>query len=63
MQAHIYPLSLGTTRVEPATRAVPEIRKRSRSRRAVYLSWLRKTHLYVGLWGALLIGIWCMWPV
>ncbi|NMM14418.1 MAG: peptidase [Rhodoferax sp.] len=28
--------------------------KRSRSRRAVYLGWLRKTHLYVGLWGAVL---------
>lgn len=52
MQAHIYPLSPGTTRVEPATDAVPETRKRSR--RAVYLSWLRKTHLYIGLWGALL---------
>jgi hypothetical protein len=30
------------------------IRKRSRSRRAVFLTWLRKTHLYVGLWGAAL---------
>lgn len=28
--------------------------KRSRSRRAVFLTWLRNTHLYVGLWGALL---------
>ncbi|MBI3230688.1 MAG: PepSY-associated TM helix domain-containing protein [Burkholderiales bacterium] len=28
--------------------------KRRRSRRAVFLAWLRTTHLYLGLWGALL---------
>jgi uncharacterized protein len=36
------------------------VHKRSRSRRALFLTWLRKTHLYVGLWGAalgLLFGI------
>lgn len=27
---------------------------RGRSRRAILLTWLRKTHLYVGLWGAAL---------
>ena len=27
---------------------------RRRSRRAILLTWLRKTHLYVGLWGAML---------
>lgn len=27
---------------------------RSRSRRAIFLAWLRKIHLYVGLWGAAL---------
>lgn len=27
---------------------------RGRSRRAVFLTWLRKIHLYVGLWGAVL---------
>lgn len=27
---------------------------RQRSRRAVALTWLRKTHLYLGLWGAML---------
>jgi hypothetical protein len=27
---------------------------RKRSRRAVFLTWLRKTHLYLGLWGAAL---------
>ena len=32
--------------------AGPAVRKRSR--RAVFLTWLRKTHLYVGLWGAVL---------
>jgi hypothetical protein len=29
-------------------------RKRKRSRRAIFLTWLRNTHLYVGLWGAAL---------
>jgi len=29
-------------------------RKPTRSRRAIFLTWLRKTHLYVGLWGAAL---------
>lgn len=28
--------------------------RRSRSRRAIFLTWLRKIHLYVGLWGAVL---------
>ena len=27
---------------------------RKRSRRAIFLTWLRKIHLYVGLWGAVL---------
>jgi hypothetical protein len=27
---------------------------RKRSRRAIFLTWLRKTHLYLGLWGAVL---------
>ncbi len=30
----------------------PQMRRRSR--RAVFLTWLRKIHLYVGLWGAVL---------
>ncbi|RZI41993.1 peptidase [Herbaspirillum sp. HC18] len=30
------------------------VSSRKRSRRAVFLTWLRKTHLYVGLWGAAL---------
>jgi hypothetical protein len=38
---------------------VPEVTQqplqtRRRSRRAIYLTWLRKIHLYVGLWGAVL---------
>ncbi len=40
--------------------AAPALQKRSRSRRAIFLTWLRKTHLYVGLWGAafgLLFGV------
>lgn len=28
--------------------------RRGRSHRAIFLTWLRKIHLYVGLWGALL---------
>lgn len=40
--------------VAPVKGALSAIRTRGRSRRAVYLTWLRKTHLYVGLWGAIL---------
>jgi hypothetical protein len=36
------------------THALPRLHKRARNRRAVVLTWLRKTHLYVGLWGAVL---------
>lgn len=42
------------------TIARPAARPRTRSRRAIFLTWLRKTHLYVGLWGAalgLLFGV------
>lgn len=39
----------------PPEAAVPaDTRKRNRSRRAIFLTWLRRTHLYVGLWGAVL---------
>jgi hypothetical protein len=34
--------------------------RRARSRRAIFLAWLRNIHLYVGLWGAalgLLFGV------
>lgn len=47
----------GVRHAAPRSPAVP---KRHRSRRAVVLTWLRKTHLYVGLWGAalgLLFGV------
>lgn len=37
----------------PAPRR-PSAAQRQRSRRAIALTWLRKTHLYLGLWGALL---------
>lgn len=40
--------------------AIPATHKRRRNRRAVFLIWLRNTHLYVGLWGAalgLLFGV------
>lgn len=35
---------------DPLQRSKP----RQRSRRAIFLTWLRKIHLYVGLWGAVL---------
>lgn len=54
MQADVLSRTLGDAPVEAITGASSGIRKRSRRRRAVFLSWLRKTHLYVGLWGALL---------
>lgn len=37
-------------RQAPSSTAV----RRRRSRRAIFLTWLRRTHLYVGLWGAIL---------
>ncbi|HZW23448.1 PepSY-associated TM helix domain-containing protein [Noviherbaspirillum sp.] len=45
-----------TRSIDTATDASPETdaRVRKRSRRAIFLTWLRKTHLYVGLWGAVL---------
>jgi uncharacterized protein len=39
--------------VENLTTSAPHT-KRRRSKRAVVLTWLRKIHLYVGLWGAVL---------
>jgi hypothetical protein len=36
----------------PEAQAASKLPRRSRSRRAVFLTWLRKIHLYVGLWGA-----------
>lgn len=44
----------GDMHAESIAGAAPEARKRSRSRRAVFLTWLRRIHLYVGLWGAVL---------
>ncbi len=41
------------TRPAPAAdKALERPRHPRRNRRAVFLTWLRKTHLYVGLWGA-----------
>lgn len=46
---------LRTLDTAPADVLAPaELQKRKRSRRAVFLTWLRLTHLYVGLWGAAL---------
>lgn len=38
----------------PDANAAPAARTRTRSRRAMFLIWLRRIHLYVGLWGAAL---------
>jgi len=39
----------------PGTSAAPIVqRTRGRSRKALFLIWLRRIHLYVGLWGAVL---------
>lgn len=37
-----------------AVRSTSVDARRTRSRRAIFLTWLRKIHLYVGLWGAAL---------
>lgn len=50
MKADTYSRTLDTATVTQEAR--PAVRKRSK--RAVFLTWLRKTHLYVGLWGAVL---------
>ena len=50
MKADAYTRTLDTSTASLA--AEPAVRKRSR--RAIFLTWLRKTHLYVGLWGAVL---------
>lgn len=42
--------SAASENASPAANA----RKSGRSARAIFLTWLRKTHLYVGLWGAML---------
>lgn len=54
MSANFFARTLGDAPVEPVTGALSDIRKRRRSGRAVILTWLRKIHLYVGLWGAVL---------
>jgi uncharacterized protein len=46
--------TLDTAATEMVVETASAARKRSRSRKAVFLTWLRKTHLYVGLWGAAL---------
>lgn len=51
---HADAISRTTTRATNDAPAVTRPAMRKRSRRAVFLTWLRKTHLYVGLWGAAL---------
>lgn len=45
---------LAQSQAEKSAPATGEPARRGKSRRAVLLNWLRKIHLYVGLWGALL---------
>lgn len=54
MQADVLSRTRGEAPVEATTGASSDARVRGRSRRAVFLTWLRKIHLYVGLWGAAL---------
>lgn len=46
--------NLGDAPADMTADAPSAIKKRGRSRRAIFLTWLRKIHLYVGLWGAAL---------
>lgn len=60
MPADAFSRTLDDAAAQPRTGTSPVAQKRGRSRRAAFLTWLRKTHLYVGLWGAalgLLFGI------
>ena len=52
MSADAMTRTLDTATAETGVETASAVRKRSRSRKAVFLTWLRKTHLYVGLWGA-----------
>lgn len=54
MKADALPRTLDTAPAGAHAAAAPRTKKRGRSRRAIFLTWLRKTHLYVGLWGATL---------
>jgi hypothetical protein len=57
MNGNILSRTIDAAPVDAGTGAA---QRRSRSGRAVFLTWLRKTHLYVGLWGAalgLLFGV------
>jgi hypothetical protein len=52
MQTGAYPRVSTPPRDQVVDHALP--RARRRSRRAIFLTWLRKIHLYVGLWGAVM---------
>jgi hypothetical protein len=53
MNSTVFPKTAATADdVEDAAQEAEQVAKRGRSRRAVFLTWLRKIHLYVGLWGA-----------
>jgi uncharacterized protein len=46
--------TLHGARIEPDSLEHTRHPHRRRTRRAIFLTWLRKIHLYVGLWGAIL---------
>lgn len=54
MNAGISSHILEEKRAELKEQIPAEPARRKRSRKAVFLTWLRKIHLYVGLWGAVL---------
>jgi hypothetical protein len=54
MRVQLVSHRFGKASVDAATDASAAIPKRRRSRRAIFLTWLRRIHLYVGLWGAAL---------
>jgi hypothetical protein len=54
MRTEVLARAAGEPVASPERQTVEQVAKRKRSGRAVFLTWLRKTHLYIGLWGAAL---------
>jgi len=54
MQSSVHQRASGDAVSRTPGQALRQAHGRRRSRRAIFLTWLRKTHLYVGLWGAVL---------
>lgn len=54
MSAGVYPRTVDQPSDKGGAQDVSIPARRRKSRRAVFLTWLRNIHLYVGLWGAVL---------